>query len=345
MKKLNMEKITNTRLWKLMNDNNITDSKELARLLIDKKFYTFYSLGDKSANSTSNEYKQYYKNVDTLSKTITRCVYHNQYQNDNLLIACCRFFKCSADYLLGLIALPTHGKTDFNELTGLWDNCIDTLSECKKRKSFDNSFAECNQNIIMLLNYLLYQGKDKLVNNSKITLLNDIFNYLVFSDFYSYTDNDGIPQGSHITFSDKNGINLCTLPVSNMYNAIKLNINSVLDILKKHAKESGSFIIKKPELEILLNEIKENQDKINGYDKELDEILENNNPKKRKEYIGTLERCKGMCFERIHKLENDIVSNYKDMLQKKDFSDFPEWQQTLFKKLYTENEYYITDKI
>ena len=41
MKKLNMKKITNTRLWKLMNDNNITDSKELARLLIDKKFYTF----------------------------------------------------------------------------------------------------------------------------------------------------------------------------------------------------------------------------------------------------------------------------------------------------------------
>lgn len=346
MNTIDETKITNYRLWWLMRDKGFSDCRTLARNLVDKGFYTsFNCLGNKSADYGSVEAEQYRNNINSLARSITRCLYNNQFQNDNLLIACCRFFNCSADYLLGLIDLPTHAKTDFNKLTGLWDNCIDTLSECNKHKSFDNSFAEYNQNIVLLLNYLLYQGKDRLVNHNKITFLNDVFNYLVFSDFDSYTDNDGIPQGSHITFSNKNGMNLCTLPVSNMYNAIKLNINSVLDTLRKHMKESGFFIIEKPKLENLLDEIKENQDKINEYDTELDEILTSGNPQKRKEYIGTLERCKGMCFERIHKLENDILSNHKDMLQKKDFSGFLEWQQVLFERLYTENEYYITDKI
>lgn len=346
MNTIDEKRITNYRLWKLMCDKGFSDCKKLARSLVDNGFYTsFNCLGDKSADYESEELNQYKNNINSLARSITRCLYDNQFQNDNLLIACCQFFKCSADYLLGLIALPTHEKTDFNELTGLWDNCIDTLSECNKYESFDNSFAECNKNIVLLLNYLLYQGKDRLINNSKITLLNDIFNYLVFSDFYSYIDNDGIPQGSHITFSDKNGMNLCTLPVSNMNNAIKLDINSTLDTLRKDIKKSGFFIIQKPTLESLLDEIKENQDKINNYDKELDEILESNNPKEKKESIGILERCKGMCFDQIHKIENDILSNYKDVLQKKDFSNFLEWQQALFERLYAENEYYITDKL
>lgn len=132
MKKLNIEKITNNRLWKLMNDNDITDSKDFARLLIDKSFYTFQNLGDKSADSTSNEYKQYYKNVDTLSKAITRCLYDNQFQNDNLLIACRRFFDCSADYLLGLIELPTYADTDIYNETGLEKDAINTLSVLKE---------------------------------------------------------------------------------------------------------------------------------------------------------------------------------------------------------------------
>ena len=138
MKKLNIEKITNKRLWKLMNDNDITDSKDFARLLIDKSFYTFYNSGDKSADSTSNEYKQYYKNVDTLSKVITRCLYDNQFQNDNLLIACCRLFGCSADYLLGFIELPTYADTDIYKETGLEKDAINTLSILKEfNKDYD----------------------------------------------------------------------------------------------------------------------------------------------------------------------------------------------------------------
>lgn len=345
MNKLDIESITNHRLWKYMCDNGIKDCKTFAYLLIDKNFYIFDNQGNKLADSTSDEYKRYYKNADTLSKTILRCLYHNEYKNDDLLIACCRFFNCSADYLLGFIDLPTHEKTDFNKLTGLWDNCIDTLAECNKHEAYDNSWADYNKNIILILNYLLYQGKDNLINRDKITLLNDIFNYLVFSDFYSYTDNNGNEQGSHVTFTDKNVLNLCSLPVAHMHNAIKLNINSVLDTLKQHMKKTGFYTLQKPTLESLLNEIKENQDKIDDYNNELQEILKGNSPQDREDYIGLLERCKGSCLERIYRIEQSIIVNHKEVLQKKDFSCFPDWQQSLFDKLYNENEYYITGKI
>lgn len=241
--------------------------------------------------------------------------------------------------------MPTHEKTDFNKLTGLWDNCIDTLAECNKHEAYDTSWADYNKNIILILNYLLYQGNDDLINRDKITLLNDIFNYLVFSDFYSYTDNNGNEQGSHVTFTDKNGLNLCSLPVANMHNAIKLNINSVLDTLKQHMKKTGFYTLQKPTLESLLYEIKENQDKIDDYNNELQEILKGNSPQDREEYIGLLERCKGSCLERIYRIEQSIIVNHKEVLQKKDFSCFLDWQQLLFEKLYNENEYYITGRI
>lgn len=158
MKKLNIEKITNNRLWKLMKDNDITDCKPFARLLIDGEFYTFDNFGDKSADSTSNEYKQYYKNVDTLSKTITHCLYDNCYKKDDLLIACCRFFKCSADYLLGFINLPTHADTDIHNKTGLNKESIQTLREIQK--------SDKNENSITIFPKNLY---NKMINNEKMT--------------------------------------------------------------------------------------------------------------------------------------------------------------------------------
>ena len=325
---------------------------QFARLLYDN-YYEYLNIHDENgkkifddnATYTGAKNNDYRFAVDIVRKEVAKDLRAPDCRNSKYLYAYCLCFGCSADYLLGFIDFPTKAKTDFYEMTGLWDNCIDTLSECNKHKSFDNSFADYNQNIILLLNYLLYQGKDKFVNYDKITLLNDIFNYLVFSDFDSYTDNKGIPQGSHISFTDKNGRILCSLPASNMCNAIKLNINSTLDTLKKHIKDTGCIMLEKPPLKELLNEIKENQDKINEYDIELDNILESANPKEKKDYIGTLERCKGLCFEQIHVAESNIVFNYKDMLKKKNFSDFLKWQQELFEKLYVENEYYIMDKI
>ena len=112
------------------------------------------------------------------------------------------------------------------------------------------------------MNYLLYQGKDNLINHDKITLLNDIFNYLVFSDFYSYTDSNG----------------------------------NELDKLKQHMKKQDSIHYWNQHLKVLFNEIKENQDKIDDYNHELQEILKGSSPQDREEYIGVLERCKGSCF-------------------------------------------------
>lgn len=333
-------------------DKEFKSVLQFARFLYDN-YYEYLNIHDengkktfdKNATYTGAKNNDYRYAVDIVRKEITKNLRDFDCRNSKFLYAYCIIFKCSADYLLGFIDLPTKEKTDFNKLTGLWDNCIDTLAECNKREPYDNSWADYNKNIINVLNYLLYCGKDNLMNHKKITLLNDIFNYFMFSDFYSYTDNDGIEQGSHITFTDESGLHLCSLPIADMYNAIKLNINSTLDDLRQHMKQSGFYTIRKPDINDCLNEIKENQDKIDKYDNELKEILRGNNPLEREKYIGTLERCKGMCFAKIHQEKQIIARNYKNLLKQKKFSNLPEWQQIILETVYKENEYYITDKL
>lgn len=327
---------------------NIENANDLAiKILENEKCREILKISDSDMDTEIdiNGNIRYEKTLGNTAKSINNHLHHPDSMSQKYIKAYCIIFDCSADYLLGFIDLPTKEKTDFNKLTGLWDNCMDTLAECNKHEAYDNSWADYNKNIINVLNYLLYCEKDNLINHKKITLLNDIFNYFMFSDFHSYTDNDGIEQGSHITFTDENGLHLCSLPATNMYNAIKLNINSVLDDLRQHMKQSGFYIIRKPELKDCLNEIKENQHKIEGYNNELKEILKGHNSLEREGYIGTLERCKGICFERIHQEKQIIVKNYKDLLKQKDFSNFQKWQQIILETVYKENELYITDKL
>lgn len=255
------------------------------------------------------------------------------------------FFGCSADYLLGMIDLPTYEKTDFFKLTGLYDNCINTLIKCKNSKCWDNSFPDYNETIIMLLNFLLYEDKDKLANYDKITLLNDIFNYIFYSDFDSYIDNDGKEQGSHISFTNHQGVIVARLPVKEMHNTIKLNINSLLDSLREFNKSLGFYRLATPDLEKMLEAIKEEKEKIDQWDQELIQILQSNEALEKEPYIGTLERCKGICYEKIHQIKQMIVANYKDLLKQKEFSRFHPWQQDILESIYIENENYITDKI
>ncbi|KAI4447536.1 hypothetical protein C823_002055 [Eubacterium plexicaudatum ASF492] len=341
--------IRNERLLYLINTYTptIKSKSAFARLLYDK-FGEMLGFSEKRKlnkkyNYTAPDNYLYKKDVECVLKEIENDLQAPDCSNakGKYIKAYCLLFNCSADYLLGFIDLPTHEKTDFGKLTGLLDNCIDTLSDCTKHKVFDNSHAEYNQNITMLLNYLLYRGKDKKTNYEKISFMNDIFNYLVFSDFNSFIDNSGKLQGSHITFTDNDGRALCSLPVASMYNAIKLNINSSLDILKNHIKISGFYTLQKPLLQDLLNEIKGNQDKIEGYNNELSEILNNSNPVEKENYIGTLERCKGMCFENINQAEMRIISTYLDILYEKDFSELEEWQRNILKKIYKDNEWAI----
>lgn len=132
MNKIDISRITNNRLWKLMCDKDFSDCRKFSKALIDKGFYTSFNRPANKADYGSKEEEQYKNNINSLARTVTRTLYNNRFQNDDFLIACCRFFECSADYLLGLIELPTHGKTDFNKLTGLSDNSIATLKKVKK---------------------------------------------------------------------------------------------------------------------------------------------------------------------------------------------------------------------
>ncbi|MEY8331323.1 hypothetical protein AALB81_18700 [Lachnospiraceae bacterium 48-33] len=269
MKKLDIEKITNNRLWKLMKDNDITDCKPFARLLIDGEFYTFDNFGDKSADSTSNEYKQYYKNVDTLSKTITHCLYDNCYKKDNLLIACCRFFKCSADYLLGFIDLPTHADTDIHNKTGLTKDAIDILSK-NKNSYFPVAVEAIN---------LLLQNNENI--NDNMRLLELIQQYVLLSQDIKSYDECGVSkmENKNIALRDEYGTAMGLVPVDEMANIFLLSINRLLTKLKDNI--STKRIHKKPTIFDILDDmlfdlirIEEIRKNIDGFNFDIDNLYQ-----------------------------------------------------------------------
>lgn len=350
--------IINERLLYLINnypkDRKSKEPKsklEFAKLLYDNLWellgFTEKRFFNDRYNYTSPENKNYRNDVDIVYKELCNDLKLENCNTSkaNYIIAYCKYFGCSADYLLGFIDSPTHEKANFKKLTGLYDNCLDTLMECNKHEPLDNSWAEYNRNITNILNYLLYHGKekeDRSANHDKLTLLNDIFNFIMFSDFDSYLDNNGRLQGSHITFVNKSGQSICTLPVDDMNNVIKLNINSTLDRLKDDMKKSQFYILRKTDITDYLQDIKENQDKIKGYDDEL-EIVYSINPIDRNR-LEILVRCKGLCEEEIHQAELRIVSrDYIDLLYKHDFSQFEKWQQSILENIYAKNEWNIKE--
>ena len=72
-KKIDIDRIENKALWKLMNDKGLFTALDLAKEIYD--MFNWYGSGDKNAPSTSEDYIRYSKNLDNLRKKILNNLY------------------------------------------------------------------------------------------------------------------------------------------------------------------------------------------------------------------------------------------------------------------------------
>lgn len=158
------EWMKNERLLSLIDNHKsqIKTSLELARLLYDddecfellkdceKKFV--YNPRFTYNSPENNNYRQA---IDTIYKRIKVDLRNTDFKGTSgkYMLAYCKFFHCSADYLLGLIEMPTHVETDIHAKTGLSTDAIEQLIEWHEKTKLPNS--NLYRNSILFISDLL----------------------------------------------------------------------------------------------------------------------------------------------------------------------------------------------
>lgn len=138
----------NEKLLSLIDNNKpqIKNPLEFARLLYDECFELLKECEIKFAYNprftyNSPENNSYRQVIDTIYKRIKVDLRNIDFKETSgrYILAYCKFFHCSADYLLGLIEMPTHAKTDIHAETGLSTEAIDLLIDWNEKIELPNS--------------------------------------------------------------------------------------------------------------------------------------------------------------------------------------------------------------
>lgn len=267
-KKIDESKIENKRLWKLMCERGIEDVSALAKEIYDYiDFRCPADKPDKSSDTTSYDYKRYEKNKELAQKKITKNLYDISSLDSNYLLAYCKFFKCSADYLLGLIDLPTHKDTDINKETGLSKDAIDILEE---DKNLHFPYA------LTAINFLL--AKDDYIDDKR-KLFRLILQYILLSqNIKSYYECDvSKMENKEIDLCDEYGKSIGPVPLDKMSNVFLLSINEILSKLKDNIAKNQSR--QKPTLFDILDDmifdlirIQDVYENIDGFNFDIDNL-------------------------------------------------------------------------
>lgn len=139
--------IKNERLLFLIDNHKpqIKTPLELARLLYNECFELLKESEIKFVYNprftyNSPENNSYRQAVDTIYKRVKIDLRNTDFKKTSgeYMLAYCKFFHCSADYLLGLIDMPTHAKTNIHAKTGLSTEAIEQLIKWNEKTKLPN---------------------------------------------------------------------------------------------------------------------------------------------------------------------------------------------------------------
>lgn len=182
------EWMKNERLLSLIDQHNNQHKFQIktvfgfARLLYDECFEELKEnenepkfVFDSRFTCNSPENNEYRHVVDAISKRIKADLRNADFKkmNGTYMLAYCKFFHCSADYLLGLIEMPTHAETDIHAETGLSADAIKQLIKWNEKTKLPN----CNsyRNSILFISDLL-----ECCGIQAVDLANNVSNYLLY---------------------------------------------------------------------------------------------------------------------------------------------------------------------
>ena len=120
------------------------------------------------------------------------------------LKAYCDYFKCSADYLLGYIDLPTHHETDIAKTIGLSPTAIRTLAGLK---SLSNYFPGSQTDKFDVINLILSDIRKSGSLSSLLDMITGFCRFDVANNKSMYTvDKRGITPFQHSKIPSERGI-------------------------------------------------------------------------------------------------------------------------------------------
>lgn len=227
-KKIIVSKIENKRLWGLMRDKGFIDVSTFAKELY--KYITFNCPADRPTDTTSYDYKRYEANKELAQKKIIKNLYDSSTMDFNYLSAYCKFFNCSADYLLGSIDLPTHKGTDINTETGLSNDAIETLKTIAIRAKIQLGGSASKR--LDTLNYILKDGEtfEEFLSNLALYIDN---NYK--TPLYRDPDKQCYVDVSYVCANGERGMAFGYQTKDNKGNDGYESIGVSVDILESHA--------------------------------------------------------------------------------------------------------------
>ena len=185
---------------------------------------------------SANEKERY--EIKAIEKKIQRHLNSDscEHLQGEFVIAYCKFFRCSTDYLFGRIEHGTHAKQVCHNLTGLSEDAIEVL-EAEKNSFFPYALTA--------INFLL--EKDEFIDDKR-ELFRLIVQYTLSSqNIKSYHECD-VPkmENKNIALCDEYGSIVGSAPVDKMANVFLLSINELLgklknNISKKHKRKKPSI--------------------------------------------------------------------------------------------------------
>lgn len=199
-----------------------------ASKVLTKRLYDFHIL----------DYNNYSQNTEEQQRNITGRTVLKHINNEAIpetvwIIRYCKYFHCSADYLLGYIDMPTHKNTDISAYTGLSNDaiqCLHTLYAPYEYGTRDS--AQEGRYDIIALNIILEDCYKRIKDKADFATFSDI-TASILHDIGIYLDSDSAKIGKQLPMIDIAGTLNFFSPGEMVRSMVQNRIISRLEAMRK----------------------------------------------------------------------------------------------------------------